>query len=54
MGDIESILGKGLSGILWNLLAGEDMDERSLALARGIDAELHALLRMGWDLGGDR
>lgn len=51
---IESILGKGLSGILWNLLAGEDMDERSLALARGIDAELHALLRMGWDLGGDR
>lgn len=51
---IESILGKGLSDILWSILAGESIDARTQELARSVDSELHALLKMGWDLEAGR
>lgn len=47
---IESILGRGLSTILWGILSGEHIEERTKPMARKIDAELNALLRLGWDL----
>ncbi len=47
---IESILGRGLSEILWSILAGEHVEERTRIMAKKIDDELNALLQLGWDL----
>jgi len=47
---IESILGRGLSDILWSILAGESIDDRTRKLALNVDEELNALLRLGWDM----
>ncbi|MEK7394889.1 MAG: extracellular solute-binding protein, partial [Fibrobacterota bacterium] len=45
----EQILARGLSDILWSLLADESYDDHGIGIAGTVDDELHSILQMGWD-----
>ena len=46
---IEQILARGLSDILWSLLAGDSYDDHGIGIAGTVDDELHSILQLGWD-----
>lgn len=46
---VEQILARGLSDILWSLLADESYDDHGIGIAGTVDDELHSILQMGWD-----
>jgi len=46
---VEQILARGLSDILWSILAGESYDDHGIGIAGTVDDELHSILQMGWD-----
>lgn len=48
---IERILARGVSDILWRLLAGESLDAKSIASAKATDEELRSILQLAWDIG---
>jgi multiple sugar transport system substrate-binding protein len=46
---LERVLARGLSDILWSLLAGEALDENGMAIASTVDEEIQSILQTGWD-----
>jgi hypothetical protein len=46
---LERVLARGLSDILWSLLAGDSLDENGMAIAATVDEELQSILQTGWD-----
>ena len=46
---IEQVLARGLSEILWSLIASEPFEEHGLGIAGAVDEELHSILQLGWD-----
>jgi ABC-type glycerol-3-phosphate transport system substrate-binding protein len=46
---LERVLARGLSDILWSLLAGDSLDENGMAIAATVDEELQSILLTGWD-----
>lgn len=46
---IEQVLARGLSEILWSLIASEPFEEHGLGIATAVDEELHSILQLGWD-----
>jgi len=47
---IERVLARGVSDLLWRLLAGEPLDGKALAAANATDEELHSILQLAWDI----
>jgi len=46
---LERVLARGLSDILWSLLAGDSLDENGMAIAATVDEEIQSILQTGWD-----
>ncbi len=46
---IEQVLARGLSDILWSLVAGDSYNDHGIGIAQTVDEELHSILQMGWD-----
>lgn len=46
---VEQVLARGLSDILWSLLANEPFEENGLGIASSVDEELQSILQLGWD-----
>ena len=46
---LERVLARGLSDILWSLLAGDSLDENGMAIASTVDEEIQSILQIGWD-----
>lgn len=47
---IERVLARGVSDILWKLLAGEPIGDKTNASARATDDELQSILQLAWDI----
>ncbi|HQF54603.1 MAG TPA: extracellular solute-binding protein [Fibrobacteria bacterium] len=46
---IERVLARGLSDILWSLLANQNLSEQGMSIAATVDEELHSILQLAWD-----
>lgn len=47
---VERVLARGVSDLLWRLLAGEPLDGKALASAAATDQELLSILQLAWDI----
>ncbi|MCB9495998.1 MAG: extracellular solute-binding protein [Fibrobacteria bacterium] len=47
---IERVLARGVSDLLWRMLAGESFDAKALAAAESTDQELRSILELAWDI----